>query len=446
MLGMLFAAATWLSQPTLRTAHVGFYAVDLSSGATLADVRSGESFVPASTMKLLVASVASDELPPDFAFVTTLESAAERSGTGLRGPLVLRGGGDATLDDRTLDDAARAIAAAGITSASGLIGDTSRYDGPRLPPGWVIDDLPYDYSAPVTALAFEDNAVALHVHAMQTGVRPRVTPNELPDIEVRNLAMTAPGDDTIDLARDTLQPSTIAITGTLPPGATDDEEDAALPDPPTYALARATQAFARAGVTFTAPPRVDVTAPSTVLWTHRSVAFPQLLARFLQPSNNLMGELFLNELGARASRGTGTTADRGIATERAWLQRQGIDARDLDIRDGSGLSIYDRMTPRALVAILRHDWASAHRAMLLDALPRAGDRGTLAHTFAGTPLAHILYAKTGSMSHVRALAGYLVRAQGPVAFALLVDDWSDAGDGAAARLDAARAQALESLQ
>ncbi len=107
--------------------------------------------------------------------------------------------------------------------------------------------------------------------------------------------------------------------------------------------------------------------------------------------------------------------------------------------------MYDRVTPRALVAILTADWKSPNRKAVLDALPVAGERGTLQHRFVGTPLQGTLFAKTGTVDHARTLAGYLRARDGKtVAFALLINDWMDDGRTNADRdLDTVRAALLE---
>ncbi len=92
----------------------------------------------------------------------------------------------------------------------------------------------------------------------------------------------------------------------------------------------------------------------------------------------------------------------------------------------------DRITPAALVAILKHDWDSPQRDVVLDALPIAGVRGTLRNEFAGTAAERRVFAKTGTLAHARTLAGYVATAShGTVIFAFLVGDWN--GDAAALR-------------
>jgi D-alanyl-D-alanine carboxypeptidase/D-alanyl-D-alanine-endopeptidase (penicillin-binding protein 4) len=163
---------------------------------------------------------------------------------------------------------------------------------------------------------------------------------------------------------------------------------------------------------------------SRVVWTHDGEPLSDLLADMWWPSDNLVAELLLREIG-RQTAGTPGTSAHGVAAERTWLTSIGVDPATLTIVDGSGLSSYDRVTPRALVAILQADWNGPYREMVLDDLPLSGVRGTTAGDFKGTLAAGRTFAKTGSMNHTRGLAGYLATLHhGAVTFAWSVDDWT----------------------
>jgi serine-type D-Ala-D-Ala carboxypeptidase/endopeptidase (penicillin-binding protein 4) len=433
-----------LAAPTLRGAHVGLLAVDADSGTLLYARNAGDDFVPASTFKLLTGSVALAQLGPAFTFVTQVRAQG--------GTVFLRGGGDAQLDLDDLDAAAAAVAATGSTSVAMLAGDASRYDAPRYPGGWQIDDLPQGYAAVASALSFDDNVAHVRVlpgDAVGAPTSLRVAPrSEAFSIENAAITGSKTSQDTTDVARPWDKPATIRVFGSYPLGAPpSDDLEPAVPDPPAYALDLFAQALARHGVTVGGLARGLTPSDAGVVWTHRSAPLAEVLPAFWQPSDNLIGELLLLELGQASTAGGGTdTRARGIAAEAAWLASIGIDPATVTIADGSGLSTYDRITPRALVAILEADWHGAQRDTVLAALPLAGVRGTLKSSFVGTPAQGAVFAKTGSMNHARLLAGFArTKRRGTVAFALMVNDWMDASPGAAAALERARAAVLAEL-
>jgi D-alanyl-D-alanine carboxypeptidase/D-alanyl-D-alanine-endopeptidase (penicillin-binding protein 4) len=431
-----------LDAPTLRGAHVGVLAIDAADGTPLYRRNDGEAFTPASTFKLLTGSVALARLGPDFNFVTEVD----RDGAAL----VLKGGGDAQLTPADIDAAATAVAAIGAQRFDTLRGDATRYRAARYPDGWSIDDLPYDYAAVPSALSLEENIVhASVVPGNAAGAATTlVTAPATAAFDIENDAVTGPrnSEDTTDVERPWDEPTTIRLTGSVPLGvARSDDLTPAVPDPPAYALDVFRLALLARGVTVASVVETGGPAGGTPLWRHASAPFARMLAQCWQPSDNLLAEQFLLELGTlpASASASADTRERGIALERAWLQSIGVDPATITIADGSGLSEYDRITPAALVAILRADDTGPLRAIVLDALPLAGVRGTLKSSFAGTPLAGTLFAKTGTLNHARALAGYLrTPAHGTVAFALLVDDWTDASPQAAQAIERVRRSVL----
>jgi D-alanyl-D-alanine carboxypeptidase/D-alanyl-D-alanine-endopeptidase (penicillin-binding protein 4) len=182
-------------------------------------------------------------------------------------------------------------------------------------------------------------------------------------------------------------------------------------------------------------------ADARVVWTHDGEPLSDLLADMWWPSDNLVAELLLKAVGRQARGVPGTTAN-GVDVERAWLAGIGVDPVSVTIADGSGLSSYDRITPRALAAILQADWNGPFRDIVLDDLPLAGVRGTLAKSFIGSLAERRTFAKTGSFNHTRALAGYLATIRhGAVTFVWNVDDWM----GTDADLNALRVRVLARL-
>jgi D-alanyl-D-alanine carboxypeptidase/D-alanyl-D-alanine-endopeptidase (penicillin-binding protein 4) len=438
----------------LRGAHTGIYAIDARDGRVLYERNQDDAFQPASTFKLLVGSAALDKLGPDFRFRTIAYNGAPLVDGVVRGYLMLRGSGDVLLDDKALAELPAALRAAGVTAVHGVSSDESLHL-PRYLPGWSWDDFPWYYAAPVTQLGLNDNQVTLRVApGAAPGVPVTVTVDPWGAVCYAGrscsgadlgfaIAVTAttgaPGSDsTLDVVRTSIDagwPDTVTLTGTLAAGAKPENLSIAVPNPPGYAAAAAVRALRAAG--FSVLPDVigggadtERNVPKT-LWTHDSEPLRDMVADLWLPSDNLLAEELLRALGAKPPELQGSTAD-GIVVEKNWLKQLGVDAGALAIEDGSGLSTYDRITPRALVTVLKHDWDGPYRDVVLDDLPIAGVRGTLKSSYAGTPAEKAIFAKTGSVSHVSTLAGYAANAKhGAVVFAFLVDDW--VGESAALR-------------
>jgi D-alanyl-D-alanine carboxypeptidase/D-alanyl-D-alanine-endopeptidase (penicillin-binding protein 4) len=123
-------------------------------------------------------------------------------------------------------------------------------------------------------------------------------------------------------------------------------------------------------------------------------------------SDNFQAELLLKELGAESGAG-GTTAAGAVVVTRD-LAAAGVPLAGVRIVDGSGLSLDDRMTPRALAALLRLAWSNLElRQSFMRALPVAGVNGTLQHRMERAPARGVVRAKTGTTNRASSLSGYV---------------------------------------
>jgi PBP4 family serine-type D-alanyl-D-alanine carboxypeptidase len=424
-----------------------------ASGATVYSRDPDDDFVPASTFKLIVGSVALSKLGPAFTFGTSVEAVGPVNGGTLNGDLVLRGGGDAQLSIADLQNAAVAVRAAGIVHVTGdIVADASYFSAPRYPGGWMIDDLPYEYAAVPSALSLERNIAHVRVRpgaaagaAAQLSIAPAVNAFTIVD---RAVTGARGSDDTTDLDRPWNLPTEIDVTGSYPLGAPlSDDLEPAVPDPPSYAAAVFHDALVARGIAIDGAVRFTPSPGGTRVWQHRSEPLRSMLGDFWRPSVNLIGEQLLEALGL-ASSPTAHVDDRaaGITVENDWLRSIGVDPRTLTIADGSGLSGYDRVTPRGLVSILAAGWHGRYRTIVLGSLPVSGRSGTLASDFTSAPLAGAIVAKTGTTNHARLLAGYARRPDGSTTiFALMIENWMDDRPDAGARLNRVRETILRAL-
>lgn len=441
---------------TLRGAHAGVL-VETTDGRVLYERNADGAVQPASTMKLLTGSVALDRLGPDYRFVTRLVALPS---TALPGVTELRliGGADPLLAAADLRAAAAAAKEAGIAGAVSAVLDESRIaPGERRPPGWTMDDVLQDYAPVIDGFPFEENLLHARIVPGPVGSAPTVelpppfVPQAVPiracregptllTFTIRARTAGSGTASTIDVEKGRC--GDIVVTGVIPAGAPE-SLDVAVEQPELLALQTFTDALRRAGLdprpgppSFAVLPDViagpfTVAPPGRVLWRHEGEPLRDLLADLWWPSDNFVAEQLLREVDVVANARAGTAAG-AAAIERTWLQRLGIDPATVTITDGSGLSQYNRLTPRALAAILLHDWSGEQRQVVLDDLPVAGVRGDLRGQMRGTPAEGRIFAKTGSMSHVRGLAGYAAtRRHGTLIFVLSLDDWMGADAGLA---------------
>jgi serine-type D-Ala-D-Ala carboxypeptidase/endopeptidase (penicillin-binding protein 4) len=168
-----------------------------------------------------------------------------------------------------------------------------------------------------------------------------------------------------------------------------------------------------------------------------------LLVPFLKLSNNSHAEALVKSMG-RVVRGDGSW-DAGLAVLTEKLKGLGVDPGVSRMVDGSGLSTMDAVTPAQLTALLDNIQQRPWFPAWYDALPIAGapDRlvgGTLRGRMSGTPAANNVHAKTGSLTGVTSLSGYVTAAHGRrLVFSVLFNDFlsdspNDLEDAIAVRL------------
>ena len=131
-----------------------------------------------------------------------------------------------------------------------------------------------------------------------------------------------------------------------------------------------------------------------------------LVKRMNLVSDNFIAEMLLKELGARSGN-AGSTAAGAVVTRRV-LKERSVPLDGVRLRDGSGLSRFNRWTARGLAVLLRSAWSDAAiSSMFFDSLPVAGRTGTLADRMESAPARGTVRAKTGTTNVASALSGYV---------------------------------------
>ena len=413
-----------LSDPRVTRAHSGAIVLDATDGRQLFARYAGRAAIPASNTKIVTAVTALHVLGPGYRFKTDLIRRARVSGGTLHGNLYLKGYGDPTLRESDLQALAQQVRAAGIRTVSGdLAVDASFFDGTHYNPTWDKSYADDYYAAPVFGLTLapdaDYNAGTVQINyapgsAAGKPARITFTPAAAASyVKIDNNATTGKRGAAMSFsaARKYGTP-TIKLSGKVPRGRATGHTLITVGRPDLYAAAVFRSELATAGVTVRGVTR-SMTTPAgnrTVVAQDTSMPLSKLLVPFLKLSNNNHAEALTKAMGALKGR-PGNWAD-GLSYTKAYLKQLGVAMKRVRLSDGSGLSRADRLTPRAVARVLfrvqRESWFPAFYA----ALPVAGNPrrmigGSLRDRMNGTRAANNAHAKTGSLTGVTALSGYV---------------------------------------
>ncbi len=450
-------------QPALEPGFFAVKIVSLDTGLVIYEQSANKFTRPASNMKLYTVAAALDRLTPDYHFITSVYAKERPEDGKIKGDLIVYGRGDPTFAARFnsndyfkgIDDLAGRIVAAGVKRVKGdLVGDESWFNGAPLGSGWEWDDLQWSYGAPVSALTVNDNAIDLTVKpAERVGAPVLITSGPpTPFMTIANRAITGPRGSKNDLnIYRGLGANTLEISGTLPLGDNGFTGSVAIPDPALAFVTMLRDALARRGVKIDGRARtVDARSgasivPNTLMAlaqlanvppqskpveiaSMQSPPFSVIAAHTLKPSQNLYTEIILRTLGKLNMVAPGqTNEEAGLIVVRNFLRQAGASESDLALNDGSGLSRNDMITANATVQLLTYMSKHKYFAQFRDALPIAGVDGTLRTRMKGTPAEGNLRAKTGSLSSVASLSGYVTTAAGEhLVFSMMLNNYPDA--------------------
>lgn len=424
--------------PHFRNAHWGLLVVHPESGDTVYSHNAGKLFMPASNQKLLTGATALAILGPGHRFRTTLVATGPVTNGVLDGDLVAVGGFDPSMSDAMQQDAMRplraladSVRARGIREIRGrVLAARDSAVGTGYGFGWAWDDMDYAYSAPAGELLFNEGYSRVVLRGGRTVGEPS-TFGVFPATDyprIVNRAQTATGEARA-LSRtrswtwdDSLR--AYVVRGGIAPGDSA-VLNVAHRDARQGWIAAFRQALAEREVAIRLPAvRKDV-APSRqdTVATWMSSTLAEIMPHFEKPSQNQIGELLLLALGRER---TGVaSADSGRAVVERQLVAWGADTAGFAVRDGSGLSRHDYVTPETIVRVLDAMRRSPHFATFRDALPVAGVDGTIANRMKGTPAQGNVRAKTGFVDKARSLSGYVTTADGEfLIFSALANNWT----------------------
>ena len=376
------------SQPVFRNAQWGVLIVNPRTGDTLYSKNAGKLFMPASNMKIITSAAALTLLGPEYQYRTTFLTDGEVRDSLLDGSLLVIGRGDPTVSDRmrgtattVMDGLADSLRAHGIRQISGSLARVGNaFPDSIYGYGWEWDDLGEYYGAGVDELIFNEGMAPTKLRPLPDTVR-----DSLYSGPARN-----PAKAYLDALHDALVRKSIRMDGGV--------RDSTLP----------------------APLKMDT------LFVLVSPPLRDILPALMKPSQNQIAEILLRTIGLeRGGLGTADSARKIVGQQLlAW----GVQPDGFVIRDGSGLSDQDLLTPETIVRVLDRIQRDTAFAAYYNSMPIAGVDGTIDTRMKGTPAEGNVHAKTGTLAKARSLSGYVTTADGErLIFSILANNTTTPG-------------------
>ncbi|MYN27126.1 D-alanyl-D-alanine carboxypeptidase/D-alanyl-D-alanine-endopeptidase [Duganella sp. CY42W] len=398
-----------------------------------------QSMQPGSTMKLFTTLTALEQLGPVFRGRTELRSSAEVVNGVLQGDLILRGGADADFNEDVLGHMLQALRNQGIRRIKGdiiidrLLFTPSRPDAGQPP----FDEYPWAYYNVIPNAALI-NTNLLKVEMRSTGNKlSLVMLPEMEKVSIRSemkltdaaCASWENGWRTPDYSRkgDRIE---VVLHGSFPKDCTKSTSINVL-DSQDFLARLLLAEWSKLGGSLSGEVReaaipvapADATpapvATTRLLAEHVSRTLPEIVRDTNKQSDNTLARTIFLSLGSLEAdpqlgskplppdAGGASTSMRAETAIRAWLQQHNIDGNGLILDNGSGLSRSERATPAQLAALLQAGLKSLWMPEFLASLPVAATDGTMRRRLKESPAAQRARLKTGSLTGMIAIAGYV---------------------------------------
>lgn len=399
-------------------------------GTLLENLNGNKLIRPASNMKLITSGAVLDRLGADFTFETKLFGRGYAEGSIWNGDLIVRGSGDPSIDGFFHDGNSLflfekwtdILLEMGIREIRGnLIGLDGLFDDIPYPRGWEWDDLSYYYAPEISALSFNSNVVNLEVVADgPVGSVPQIqwSPFNTPYVEFVNEQVITPrGTRFNESYRRILGTNLILLRSTLPQGYYE-TEPLTIANPSYFFLDTFYRYLELRGIRVQGDIFVNSDFLSlqplrewVLLDQHSSKPVHELLSRLNMESDNFYSEMLVKKLGYKIHRTQGTT-ELGLHVIKEYMQEMGFDTVQVLLRDGSGMAGANLILAGDLNRYLISIRDKEYFPEFFNTLAVAGVNGTLGHRFSGSRVQGNFFGKTGFISGVRTLSGYLTTNSG----------------------------------
>ena len=409
-------------------ANSAFWSISVKSanGESLVSYNSRKSIQPASNQKLFTSAAILNYLGPDFTYKTKLLAKGGQQNDIWNGDMIFIGSGDPTISgefyqgDRweVFERFKDALKERGITEIRGdLVADLSYFDKEPYPEGWSWNDLSFYYAVELSPLSFNNNCVDLTVRAeARPGNKPNISwfPYNTDYVTFLNKQTIRAASTKYDeYYRRKLGDNTIILKSKLPQGYVE-KECLSVHEPGLFFLETFQSYIRKHGIEFggVLTRRYDhgliknEQRRGTTIYTYESPPLDSLLKRILTHSDNFYTEMLLKTVAAE-EKGTPGSTENGIELVRSYVSDIGIDTTNLVMNDGSGMAAGNFSSVQQLSELLLNMKQETDYKLFRNSLSVAGVNGTLKYRLRNSPLENNFRGKSGYISGVHTLTGYM---------------------------------------
>ena len=401
---------------------VGIFVQDVTAQRPL--LASGEKRVlnPASTIKLVTTFAALDQLGPAYRWTTEVYTTGTLQGDVLDGNLIIKGYGDPRLTLENFWLMLRSLRARGVREIRGdLVLDRSYFAAAvrNSDPASFDNEPTRPYNTPPDALLVNFKAVRLQfVPDPERRRLAIIAEPALPQLEVlNNVALdNEPCGDWVGRLKLTALGNSagarLAFGGNYSAACGEKERNYSVLDHPQYVHGLFTLLWRELGGAFAGAVRDGEMPPGArLLLAHQTQSLAEIVRDINKFSNNVMARQLYLALGAIAG-GAPANNEKSAHTIKQWLSSRQLTFPELVLENGSGLSRNERLSAKSLGQLLLAAHLSAVMPELAASLPLVAVDGTMRKRLSGAEVAGQAHIKTGTLSGVRAMAGYVLDRRG----------------------------------
>lgn len=401
------------NRPQYQRGRLGILIETLSSKQVLYSRDRDRYFIPASNTKILTTAAALLKFGSQYRIRTSVYD----NGNDI---ISIVGKGDPSLTNIQLNNLAKQLKNRGIKQINLLIGDDRYFTGSPVNSSWQWEDVQAGYGAPINSLIYNQNSIDLKLSPQGIGKPLKVDwiyPKTAPGWQIENNSITVATSEPefVEVGREFNKPI-IRVSGQLRVGSASEPVYVAVTEPGDRFLQEFQQILINAGIKvnkISLNPEIlnseNFPQKQQELAAVESPNIAKLITETNQVSNNLYAESLLRIMGAEIGKNNKNkdTASLGLQVIKDTLNRVGVNSNTYNQADGSGLSRLNAISPEALVQILRIMAFSPEANVWKDSLPVNGISGTLKNRLRNTSDRVIVRAKSGTISGVVALSGYI---------------------------------------